>query len=167
MLSGSSGGSLQWTVRIAAPPNAGRHIALLEGALHLWAASGFEELAADHLDQTVGKPRTVKLASGLEIAVELQKPRGQEVTVTLGMLRHDRPVNEWNMLERRLRSTRLTAIDFTEHQSEIEHSGESWGPNEHWIHFPTKLPAPVRVIARIPTQTEIQIPFSLHDLPLP
>ncbi len=140
---------------------------MLEGTLHLWAASGFEELQADHLDQTVRKPRTITLASGLQIAIEQQKPRGQELTITLGMLRHDKPVTEWNLLERRLRSIRLTAIDSSEHHTEIEHNGESWSPNEHWIHFNTKLPAPVKVIARVPVDVEIQIPFSLHDLPLP
>lgn len=164
---GPSQQSLEWNVRIAAPPNAGRRIALLEGALRLWVTDQAEEFEADHLEQTVAQPRIVKLASGSELVIHQEAPGDKEQLITLGVHRHDRPVNEWHMLERQLQTTRLALIDSSGGRSQIDHSGESWTGNDHWINFRIPLPAPVKVIVQIPKSTEVQIPFSLHDLPLP
>jgi len=155
--------NIGFAVRIAVPPTAGRHIAVLQGTLQLWVADGDETFEFDHPDTTGKTPSPATLPSGMNIAL---RQEGTD-TLSLGVLHQGRSDPQWKLDELRVQVAQLWIIDSAGNRSSIApNGGASWGSTEHWCNFSPPQQTG-KIVAQIPIPREIDIPFDFRNLPLP
>jgi hypothetical protein len=172
---GWNGGSgVQYSVRLAVPPTAGRRIAHLRGTIKLWVGGPEQQVEITDLSR-VGRNHYYPLGdSPIRLRVANVSVNGTYLQAQLAVPRAGTSADAWAQSQVLLQGLKVRTVDGAGHDwGTMEGQfGYGMGRNEldlyAYVMSNGDAAKPAKLVVSGPvTATELDIPYDLRDLPLP
>jgi hypothetical protein len=171
------GDYLQYSVRLHVPPDAGRRVASLKGAVQLWLRGKSEKIEIADIKTAVknrGQSAGSRLSNGMTFQYNGGNVSDNSVNMSYTVQRTGGSDDEWS---------RACCMIFSSKARVLDSDGNEWGTMENmgyggggrtfymsiYINKSSgKTTSPAKLVIEVPTEAvELKAPYELKNLPLP